>query len=184
MSTMVKRAAALCVFAAMVAAQNAGAFLDTGTLLTNAASATYTGGSQGTSVTYSATAKILVANPAMFLWKDVNPTYVAVAGGIVTYVLCFSNGGANSAFNFTITDKWPNNTSWAFVGNSSPYGAWATGGQAMNGTTASSLAGPWNPITGAAPIAPGTNAPMWIRWVVPMMGVGYSGCVTFALSIS
>src|SRR5687767_7904104 len=74
--------------------QPAFAFLDTGTLLTNSASATYSAGVQGTSVTYSATAKILVANPAVFVYKDVTPTYIAVAGGAVTYTICFSNGGA------------------------------------------------------------------------------------------
>ena len=73
----------------------ARAFLETGTLLTNAASATYTGGDQGTSVTYSATAKILVANPAMFLWKAATPTVVGTSGGFATYVICFSNGGGS-----------------------------------------------------------------------------------------
>ena len=175
------------------ASRNAHAFLDTGTLLTNAASATYTGRSQGTSVTYSATAKILVANPAMFLWKKANgvdKTYVPTAGGIVTYSICFSNGGANTAFNFTITDRWPNNTYWAFAGSSDPsYGAWVGGAQAITAsyTTVSLVAGPWQPVTAANPpagsAAPPTGTATWIRWVIPMMGVGYSGCVTFALSV-
>ena len=154
------------------------AFLDTGTLLTNAASATYMGGGQGTSVTYSATAKILVANPALFMSKDVNPTFVGTAGGLVTYLLCFSNGGANSAFNFTITDKWPNNTYWTNYA----YSAWYTGGALTTGTASVSLlAGPWGALPPTGQGQPGTG--YWLRWAVPMMGVGYSGCITFVLSI-
>ena len=114
-----RRMTALTAAAAWLVAGNASAFLDTGTLLTNAASATYMGGGQGTSVTYSATAKILVANPAVYLWKDVTPTYMAVAGGQVTYTICFSNGGANTAFNVTIFDHLPQNTTWT-----AGYSAW------------------------------------------------------------
>lgn len=184
---MTRRTVGLIALLATGMSREAFGFLDTGTLLTNAASATYTGGSQGTSVTYSATAKILVANPAMFLWKDVNPTFVGVAsgGGIVTYLLCFSNGGANSAFNFTITDRWPNNTTWFFAGNTGPYGAWVGGSQTISASTTNSLvAGPWVPVSGASPAAGvAAGAGYWIRWVIPMMGVGYSGCVTFALSV-
>jgi hypothetical protein len=48
-------------------------------------------------------------------------------------------------------------------------------------------AGPWLPVTAANPpvgtATPPTGTAVWIRWVIPMMGVGYSGCVQFALSI-
>jgi len=165
----------------MLAPGGARAFLDTGTLLTNAASATYMGGGQGTSVTYSATAKILVANPAMFLQKDVNPTYLGTPGGYVTYILCFSNGGANSAFNFTITDKWPNNTTYTAASPAS-YTAWASGGganQPIVSWSTAVLTGPWT----AGQPAVNTAAPAGFHWVIPMMGVGYSGCITFALSV-
>ena len=190
---MTKRTGLIAILMVAGMAGNAWSFLDTGTLLTNAASATYTGGSQGTSVTYSATAKILVANPAMFLWKSASPTVVAASapgGGIVTYSICFSNGGANTAFNFTITDRWPNNAFWQFAGSSDPsYGAWVGGAQTITATytTVSLAAGPWLPVTAANPpvgtATPPTGTAVWIRWVIPMMGVGYSGCVQFALSI-
>ena len=54
----------VAVLTAVLVAGEAGAFLDTGTLLTNSASATYSAWNQASSISYSATAKILVANPA------------------------------------------------------------------------------------------------------------------------
>jgi uncharacterized repeat protein (TIGR01451 family) len=158
----------------------AHAFLDTGTLLTNSASATYSAGAQGSSVTYSATAKILVANPAVFLWKDGTPTQVtASAGGTVDFSICFSNGGANTAFNLTITDKLPNNTYW--WGN---YSMWysdltstvQTGVIAYYATAGAN--GPWFPNP---PM--GQPQPLWIQWVIPNQGVGKSGCVRFTISV-
>ena len=45
---MLRRAGLIALLLVAGASRDAQAFLDTGTLLTNAASATYTGGSQGT----------------------------------------------------------------------------------------------------------------------------------------
>jgi len=153
----------------------AGAFLDTGTLLTNSASATYMGGGQGTSVTYSATAKILVANPAVFLWKDCNPTVVTTVGGFVTCVLSFSNGGANTAFNVTIWDRLPNGggvwfqsvtSSWSGAGL--PVASWSG-----NNTT-------W--AAGAPPAGQVSPTSIFLHWVVPSLGIGVSGMITFVVS--
>ena len=160
--------------------REAGAFLETGTLLTNAASATYMGGSQGTSVTYSATAKILVANPSITLWKGVTPTYVGTSGGFVTYVVCFSNGGSNTAFNMTITDRLPNNTFWQTTG----YSAWVGGGTITETYNLSDP--PVNPWTaGTPPLGQEstTTTPVFLRWVADSMGIGASGCITFTLSV-
>ena len=185
-----RRAVALLAAGTWLAAGNATAFLDTGTLLTNAASATYMGGGQGTSVTYSATAKILVANPAVFVWKDVTPTYMATSGGNVTYTLCFSNGGANTAFNVTIFDKLPNNTYWS----TAYYSAWwsqlsGVGSNfTSNGATQSwgTAIPPSTPLTvpGSPPIPTNTGSPAtYLQWVVPALGLGRSGCITFVLSL-
>lgn len=157
----------------------ARAFLETGTLLTNAATATYMGGNQGTSVTYSATAKILVANPAMFLWKGVTPTVAGTSGGFVTYVICFSNGGANTAWNVTITDRMPNNTFWQAVNS-----AWVSNSTL---TTTHNLSDP--PVNPWAANEPPLNTysddinPVFLRWVAGSVGVGRSGCITFTLSV-
>ena len=174
-------------------AGTAGAFLDTGTLLTNSASATYMGGGQGTSVTYSATAKILVANPAVFLWKDCTPTVVATVGGLVTCTLCFSNGGANTAFNVTINDRLPNGTGayWrgyatgGMPGACAPVlvpGFWVGGGTA--GWASYSVDGGSSWVNGTPPM--GQQAPaggLMLRWRVQSLGIGVSGCVSFLMSV-
>ncbi len=159
--------------------QPAFAFLDTGTLLTNSASATYSAGTQGTSVTYSATAKILVANPAVFVYKDVTPTYVAAAGGNVTYTICFSNGGANTAFNVTIKDRFPNNS---YFQDNLVYSAWAislTGAPHVIPTAWSNNGTTWSP--GTLPPTGQGMMPGFMQWTIPNLGIGKSGCITFAV---
>jgi uncharacterized repeat protein (TIGR01451 family) len=172
-------AAALAVgVMALLSSGVSWAFLDTGTLLTNAASATYMAGSQGTSVTYSATAKILIANPAVYVWKDGSPTYVATAGGLVRFTICFSNGGANSAFNMLIYDHLPPNT--AVYGNCSAadYQGYAVG-TTLTMQYGGSINGPWT--TGCPPVT--TTSP-WLRWQVGMLGIGTTGCISFNATIS
>lgn len=166
----------------MIAGQ-AQAFLDTGTLLTNSASAVYEApAGTNNSVSYSATAKILVANPAVYLWKEVTPTQVtASAGGLVTFKICFSNGGANTAFKLTITDKLPNNTIWW-----NNYTSWYTNLAGAVVTTMApwysltSVNGPWYPNPGS-PLGPAGS--VFMQWVVPEMGVGMSGCIQFTVSV-
>jgi len=164
---------------------NALAFLETGTLLTNAASATYMGGGQGTQVTYSATAKILVANPAVFMWKDVSPTSVGtVLGGTVTYIICFSNGGANTAFNLMMTDRVPYGSAGVAIGANDK---WAGSGATV--AASYSVVGPTGPFNAPANVLPAaggvTSTPggLWLHWVVSRVDIGASGCVTFAANI-
>ena len=177
--------------AVLLAAGEAGAFLDTGTLLTNSASATYAAGTPGnyqqSSISYSATAKILVANPAVFLWKDIDgPTCVtASAGGTIAFSICFSNGGANSAFNITVKDKLPNNTYWL----SASYTSWWIG---LNGVAGAPLSafystgssnGPWfGPMGAPQNMCPAATC-SFLQWVIPALGVGMSGCVQFTVSL-
>ena len=178
---------------ALVCAGEAGAFLDTGTLLTNSASAPYMGGGQGTSVTYSATAKILVANPAVFLWKDCTPTVVSSVGGLVTCTLCFSNGGANTAFNVTVNDRLPNGngaywkgyTTGGQPGACAPtliLGFWVGGGTAKQDSYSLDGGTTW---TNGTPTV-GQQAPavgLMLRWRVWSLGIGVSGCVSFLMSV-
>lgn len=178
------------------ASGEAWAFLDTGTLLTNSASATYGAGTPGnyqqSSISYSATAKILVANPAVFLWKDIEgPTCVtATAGGMITFSICFSNGGANSAFNVTVKDRLPNSTFWMgqlmydswyidLAGASQTLTAWYA--TAANGTWLQG-AYPGPPAGCGGPTTASNNCP-YLQWVVPALGVGRSGCVRFMVSV-
>lgn len=180
--------------AALVAcAGRAAAFLETGTLLTNAASATYLGGNQGTSVTYSATAKILVANPAVNVWKDDTPTYVMTTGGLVTFQICFSNGGANSAFNLHIFDRLPNNAYWIPSSYSGWYGNLSKVPTPLTfyycaGAGCTLSGGSWQPDADGPPAGTWDNGttPVYLRWMTGAsqgLGVGASGCISFTLSI-
>lgn len=167
----------------MAVGRDAHAFLDTGTLLTNAASATYMGGGQATQVTYSATAKILVANPAVMMWKDCTPTYVGTAGGYVTCVITYSNGGANTAFNVVITDRLPYNGAWVdcTAANQSNY----LTGAATSATLYYSIGNPYGPWTqGCPPAGITAQAPgVFLHWVATPLGIGRSGVITFVLNV-
>ncbi len=170
------------VIVAMLAGGRAWGFLDTGTLLTNAASATYMAGSQGTSVTYSATAKILIANPAIYVWKEVTPTYAAtLTATVVRFTICFSNGGANSAFNMLIFDHLPPNV---YIGScaAADYSGYAVG-TTLQGMYGSSINGPWTNFTPPGTCPTATNA-LWLRWQVGMMGIGTTGCISFNATVS
>lgn len=143
------------------------------------ASATYFEGGVDASPGYSATAYLTIANPGVCLFKTGSPPYIsATAGGTVTFAICFSNCGSGSAFNLTISDHLPNNSTYLTAG----YSAWAidmsTGmNQAIVETYGGSPAGPWNPGP-----PNGQLTPLYIHWVVPNQGIGKSGCIFYAVN--
>ncbi|MEK7474010.1 MAG: hypothetical protein AAB152_00110 [Candidatus Coatesbacteria bacterium] len=173
----IKRYATMILLAtALLAAGGAYAWLETGTLLTNAASATYQNYGGQSTVTYSATMRVVVMNPYLFVWKDCTPTYVTTIGGYVTYTLSFSNGGANSAFNVTLNDIMPNGSGVWWIGYAG-HGAWSGTGVpapswSANGTT-------WAPGTPGF----GQQGPLSLRWIVPSLPAGASGIVTYVVSL-
>ncbi|MEK7477639.1 MAG: hypothetical protein AAB152_18625 [Candidatus Coatesbacteria bacterium] len=172
---MACRAVVIAALAFVFGAGRAGAFLETGTLLTNAASATYSGGGQGASVSFSATMKVLLANPSLFLWKATTPTIVTSVGGYVTNTISFSNGGANTAFIVTINDKLPNGAGCWFM---QQVDAWSG-----SGVPAASWSGnntSW--AAGAPPVGQTSATSIFLRWIVPSLGVGVSGVITFVVS--
>ena len=166
-------AGAVLLGALVSAGGGAWAFLDTGTLLTNAASAKYEAAGVAQSISYSATGKILVANPAIFLWKDNSPTCVtASAGGTIQFIICFSNGGANTGFNITIKDRLPPSTvfwsaDWMWSTDTAPIASYSGGG---SGWTVGNPPG-------------GQGQPLYLQWVVQTLGIGKSGCIAFTISI-
>lgn len=174
--------------AALVGAGEARAWLETGTLLTNTASATfaYRSGAGG-SITYSATMKVLMANPAVLLYKKSTPTVITTVGGRVTYMLAFSNGGANTAFNVTINDTMPIGSSAWWQGytpsgggcGAEGVGFWVGGGAIMIPTFSQNGGASWT--NGTPPI--GQQGPVMLRWVVPMLGVGVSGVINYVVSL-
>ena len=157
-------------------------------------SATMLTGGAGASVTYSATAKVLLLNPLVHIWKENAPTCVQTVGGMVTYRICFSNAGSNSAFNLQVLDRLASNSFWI---------PWTYSGWYVNltgvpvapdfyhcaGAACTSSSGPW---TGPDPDGPpawtwddGTT-PVYLRWVTGPadgLGIGRSGCITFTVSI-
>lgn len=189
---MLKRTCAVVLVVALAAGE-AAAFLNSGTLLTNAATATYTAGGAGGGVTFSAMMRVLVANPALFAWKSCTPSVVSSMGGLVTCTLCFSNGGANTAFNVTLNDKLPNGSGmwwrgYAAVtdpGGCAPVGTtgfWVGAGASKWDSYSMNGGASW---TAGAP-ATGQQAPaggLMLRWRVNSLGIGVSGAITFLMSV-
>lgn len=169
-----RRTAAILLLVSALAPREAGAFLQTGTLLTSMASATFQNWGLGTSVTYSATSKLIVQNPSINVSKDATPTTVAAAtGGLITYTISFSNGGFSTAFYVTLNDALPNSdgvwfqgivSKWSSVGL--PAGSWSTNGVAW---------WPGEPPTGQ-------QGPVRLRWIVPSLSIGASGIITYVVS--
>lgn len=175
----------LLAFAAALSAGRAGAFLETGTLLTNSASATYRAGTEGTSLSYSATAKILIANPAMFVYKKAYPTAVGVVGGYVTFTISFSNGGANSAFNVTIWDRVPPGPVSFSSCSSTAYNAYVTGGGVITKFQYSLTGDPVDDLSwyDVCPAGPALGA-QFFRWKISYVGIGSSGAVSMVMTIT
>ncbi len=186
---------ALLAAALLASGQNAWAFLETGTLLTNSASATYKAGNQATSVSYSATAKILVANPKVFLWKGSSPTFVGVTGGNVTFTLCFSNGGANSAFSVIITDRMPPGVQFVSPtcnpmedpeDGGDDYGAYQVVGPAPAISYSSTNEnGPYT-LGCPTPVPWGSTWPAqgyFLQWTIDQLDIKESGCIWYTVTI-
>ena len=151
------------------------------------ASATMIQAGVGASVTYSATASVIVTNPGVLIRKSVSPSFLDVAGGNATYTIAFSNGGSNTAYSVTIFDHFPLNAVWQTAG----YSAWyvdGTGfGRDFSGSPPSGSAGyslvappPW---TAGTP-ANGMNvSSAYMQWVVPSLAIGRSGMITFVFQV-
>ena len=151
-----------------------------GTLITNVACATFSANianTQGFSVTYCATAVVLVQNPCIALQKIANPT-VQASGGSVTFTLWVVNCAAtSSAWSISVTDRMPDNTayaggtflSWNGVGGS---GVW-TAAYSSNNTT-------W--FSGGQP-ANLQGAPYYLRYTLSELGPTRSAFASFVVTI-
>jgi len=163
--------AVLGVLACFVVGE-ARATTGTGVVITNIASATFMSPrGSGFSLTYVVTETVLVMNPAMALTKSVSPV-VQASGGEATFVLSVRNLSAgSSAFNVTITDRLPVNMEYvnpSFVGwPGISGGSWAA----------------WYSYDNMAWIpgepADGQPAPLYIRWILNLIGPNASGLIEF-----
>jgi len=150
-----------------------------GALITNIVSATYHGAggypSSGNpyapkyTMSYLATATVLVSCPVVSITKRANTTVQAVAG-TVTFEICAVNSSMNaSAWNLVITDKLMDNMAYAPVWSSwAPAGTIITPSKSVDGIT----------YTAPEPVFGAIN-PLWLRWSIDRLGPARSACVQF-----
>lgn len=160
----------------LAAPQAAWSLAVDGTLLDNAVSATFhgvSGVSVQYTVSYNATAEIMVSCPVVSLRKYSSITIQNV-GGAVTFVLCALNDSAQaSAFNVTLRDRMPANVAWA-----GDYGTWgAAFGDELYSTDGVTYAGDLS----ASPPSAGA-APLWFFWSLTIGPTG-SACIQYAVTI-
>ncbi len=184
-----RAARTICAFALAAALLSPGkgwTMAADGALITNIVAATYHGmagypgsGVAGTSpyapkytMSYLATATILVSCPVVSITKRANTSVQSVAG-TVTFEICAVNSSLQaSAWNLVITDALMDNMS--YVGGS--YASWVPGAPSVwTPSSSSSLAIPFG---GAQPNAAQTS-PYFLRWTINTLGPARSACITF-----
>ncbi len=106
---------------------------------------------------------------------------VAASGDTVQFQVCWSNYSSASAFSFVITDALPVGTSFVPEATTAPFDCGNTDGQpvTVSYSTATSVTPPPTFTTGNP--AAGTR---WLRWTVPMAGIGTTGCGCFRVSVN
>ncbi len=166
----------LVLAALLFAPQAAKSMAVDGTLMYNAVSATYHGVSgigAPYSVTYNATAQIVVSCPVISLRKYSNIT-VQNVGGAVTFFLCALNDSSQaSAFNVTLRDRMPANVAW--LGD---YGTWgAAFSQELYSTDGVTYSGD---LVGSPPTA--GASPLWFYWALTI-GPERSACIQYAVTV-
>jgi uncharacterized repeat protein (TIGR01451 family) len=148
-----------------------------GALITNNVSATY-GGSGGISIKYTvsylATANVLVSCPVVSLAKVAIPT-VQSAAGVVTFQIWVANTSMQaSAFNVVISDKLPDNVT--FLG---PVTTWWNGVAPATSASSSSNGTVW---AASAPLA-GQGATYYLRWTLNQLAPGRSGFIQYTVTV-
>jgi uncharacterized repeat protein (TIGR01451 family) len=150
-----------------------------GAMITNFAAATGYWGVAGPAytsrytVSYNATAGVIVSCPVVHITKMVTPTMLAVSQ-TATYTVCIINNALNaSAFNLVVNDKMPDNMAWVTgLTNWSTGTAWSAPVFSSNGTT-------W----GVAEPPAGQGSPWFLQWRIGPLGPNRSACVTFKMTV-
>lgn len=157
-----------------------------GALITNIVAATYHGMAgypwsgqpylPKYTMSYLATATILVSCPVVAITKRANTTVQSV-DGTVTFEICSINSSMQaSAWNVTITDRLMDNM--LFVVGS--YTSWVPGApSAWTASNSSVAAGPY--ATGMPGTAQG--APYYLRWTINTLAPGRSACISFQTKV-
>lgn len=146
-----------------------------GTLITNVACATFSTASlSGYAVSYCATATVIIQNPCVSLIKTPDVT-IQAAGGTVTYTLWVVNcSPVTSAFNVTVTDKLPDNTTF-----DAARGNWGglSGGTWYPSSSSNGTAWP-----GTYPNA-GQGTTYYLRFIMDTLGPSKSAFIKFSVAI-
>lgn len=180
----------------LLAGMRAYAPLSSGQLLTNFASATYSlssggaggpveGGINAIGLDNSQTAWVIVTDTPQLclqLWKQATDmqgvpiTTPQPAGTRVCFTISFSNCGAFTGWSVMITDVLPENTQKCcpFI----PSGLWVSGGTTPSYRWADSLSGPWAGFGDN-----GRTSPLYMRWVLSMVGLHKTGYIRYCVTI-
>ena len=150
-----------------------------GAVMTNTAYATFSGIaglSVGYRTTYNATERVLICNPIIHYSKVATPTMVIPTGTVVFTLCIINNSATTSAFNMVVSDKLPDNMSYA----APSLGTWPAPAPTMS--WAAAMAGPWT--NGAEP-PNGQLNPFFMRWTFPLIGPGpgRSACVQYTARV-
>jgi uncharacterized repeat protein (TIGR01451 family) len=125
---------------------------------------------------------VMVVGVDVRLTKDQRLT-IAASNDTVQFRICWSNYSSASAFTFVVNDAVPRGTSFL-----PEAGTWALScgntdnvGPAVTYSTATSVTVPpaASFVTGN-PVA----ATRWLRWTVPVVGVGTTGCLCFRVVVN
>jgi len=161
-----------------VLGREANAATADGTLVTNVATATFsTATNAGYTVSYTATATVLIQNPCVSLLKVPDIT-IQAAGGTVTYTLWVVNCSLTvSAFNITVTDKIPDNVAFG----SGALGSW-NGGSGGTWSTWTSATGVPTAYANVPPAA-GQTTPFYMRYLLDQLGPNRSAFINYSVVI-
>jgi len=163
----------------VLAPGSARALTADGAMMTNIAMATYSGlGGWGTkyTVSYTASAPVLICNPVVWYSKIATPS-MAAPTATVTFTVCAANNSiTTSALNVQITDQIPGNMAFTGLVNSWSSPTWVP----LTPFNGASVNGPW---AAGYPAVGAQNS--FLRWTFGASGIGpgKSGCVTYTASV-
>ncbi len=111
------------------------------------------------------------------------PLSIQASGDTVQFKVCWSNYSSASAFSFVMTDAVPMGTSFVPEATTGAFNCGSTDGvtveTAYSAATTATIPAAASFTVGLPPL--GTR---WLRWTVPMAGIGTTGCVCYRVSVN
>ncbi len=106
---------------------------------------------------------------------------IAASGDTVQFRVCWSNYSSGSAFSFVITDAVPVGTTFLPEATTAPFDCGNTDGVPVS--VASSVTTSTTPPAAFTVGNPALGT-RWLRWTVPMAGVGTTGCACYRVTVN